>query len=148
VGTLHTTRAVVMSIFLVVVAGPPFQALCFVRQQLTWPRQKKQTFAFEGPGRQPDAEAMTQCGPARQYGEREILHGVSFDVMRGETMVFCADLARARAPCANPRRSRKSRAQAKFILRRARNLSSISVEEWRYWRKRECRFRAARLSVP
>ena len=33
------------------------------------------------------------------YGEREILHGVSFDVMRGETMVIWAARDQERARC-------------------------------------------------
>lgn len=32
------------------------------------------------------------------YGEREILHGISFDVRRGETMVILGDRAREKAP--------------------------------------------------
>ncbi len=37
----------------------------------------------------PESEAMISLRDVRvSYGEREILHGVSFDVMRGETMVI------------------------------------------------------------
>ena len=32
------------------------------------------------------------------YGEREILHGITFDVRRGETMVILGGSVQARAP--------------------------------------------------
>ena len=36
-----------------------------------------------------DSEVMLSLRDLRvSYGEREILHGISFDVMRGETMVI------------------------------------------------------------
>lgn len=46
-------------------------------------------FVTEPGDGQPDSEPMISLRDLRvSYGDREILHGVSFDVMRGETMVI------------------------------------------------------------
>src|SRR5450631_1053983 len=50
---------------------------------------KVEKFAVEDQDDNLLAEAMISLRDLRvSYGEREILHGVSFDVMRGETMVI------------------------------------------------------------
>jgi len=81
-----TTRAVVVSIFLVILVDLVFTTLFFFVSWEVGPQviAMEQTYSA---AIQP--ETMISLRNLRvSYGDREILHGINFDVMHGETMVI------------------------------------------------------------
>ena len=80
-----TTRAVVMSIFMVVLVDLVFTTCCFSSAVLgigDWPTELSQPSSS-------DSEVMLSLRDLRvSYGDLEILHGITLDVRRGETLVI------------------------------------------------------------
>ncbi len=79
------------------------------------------------------------------YGDTEILHGVSFDVKRGETMVILGGSGSGKSTSAsNARWISNGRRRAKFGSRAKTSRQSLTRSWTKSASESECRFKAAR----
>jgi phospholipid/cholesterol/gamma-HCH transport system ATP-binding protein len=90
-----------------------------------------------------EPEVMLSLRDVRvSYGEREILHGVSFDVKRGETLVILGGSGSGKSTLL------RTLVGLEKSGSRARTLRPSPMRRWTKFAKRlECRFRAGRSSV-
>src|SRR5215831_11374934 len=68
------------------------------------------------------------------YGEREILHGVSFDVLAGETVVILGGSGSGKSTLLRTLVGLESPTSGEVIVR-GKNLVQLSEEEWRELRQ-------------
>ena len=77
----------------------------------------------------PPADAMISLRDLRvSYGEREILHGVSFDVMRGETMVILGGSGSGKSTLLRTLVGLEKPSSGQIILR-SQNIATATAEE-------------------
>ena len=95
------------------------------------------------------SDAMISLRDLRvSYGDREILHGINFDVMRGETLVILGGSGSGKSTLLRTLVGLERPSSGEIWLK-GKNIAAISTEEWtKSAKKSECRFRAARSSVP
>jgi phospholipid/cholesterol/gamma-HCH transport system ATP-binding protein len=93
------------------------------------------------------AETMISLRNLRvSYGDREILHGISFDVMRAETLVILGGSGSGKSTLLRTLVGLERPSSGEIWLR-GKNLAAISSQEMDEIRRESgCRFRGARCS--
>ena len=82
------------------------------------------------------------------YGEREILHGITFDVPAGETVVILGGSGSGKSTLLRTLVGLEAPTSGEIIVR-GKNLQKLSAEEWGSCGSTSAsRFRVARYSAP
>ena len=95
-----------------------------------------------------DSESCFAARPPGEYGETEILHGINFDVKRGETLVILGGSGSGKSTLLRTLVGLEKASSGQIWIN-GQDIAAISDAEMDEIRKKmACRFKAARCLAP